>query len=72
MKEIYSLNLIAYIKMVGLDYELHTDNGKLFYAKVEDDEDIDSVIGEYKDSRDLQEFLDCFRELRSEINSMRV
>lgn len=69
-KNVFSLNLIAYLQMLDVSYELCNENN-LFYAIVADDDELNQAIDKYKSDEKLQSFLHSFKQVRKEINSMR-
>lgn len=69
-KNVFSLNLIAYLQMLDVSYELCNENN-LFYAIVADDDELNQAIDKYKSDEKLQSFLHSFRQVRDEINSIR-
>jgi hypothetical protein len=70
-KRIYSLNLVAYLKMNGFDeVKIGIDevNSKVYYVF---DEDLSNEIERYKGSIELQNFLHSFKLVRSAISTLR-
>lgn len=56
--------------MLGFDYQLECDNN-LFYAMLDDSDNLQQVVNQYKQDYKLQEFLHSFADLRKRINDMR-
>lgn len=69
-KNVFSLNLIAYLRMLDMSYELCNENN-LFYAIVADDDELNQAILDYKNDTQLQSFLHSFKQVRKEINMIR-
>lgn len=70
-RNIFSLNLLAYLKTLGIDYRLELTGKSLYYAVVEDSQEISQAILDYKYDEKLQAFLSEFRDLRKELDKLR-
>ena len=74
-KHIYSLNLMAFIQYrTGIKPTLYMEDGGLFYATFPEGGVVGQAITEYRDSDvevNLHNFLNVYKTLRDEINSLR-
>ena len=73
--QVYSLNQIAYLMLLGFHLELKSDNNKLWYGIVESDPKVQDAIDKWKDPSlciPIHEYLNMYRELRENINRKRV
>lgn len=74
-KHIYSLNLIAFIQYrTGIKPQLHMEDGGLFYATYPEGGEVGQAILDYRDSDcevKLHDFLNVYKTIRDEINSLR-
>jgi len=69
-KIIYSLNMLAFLKMKGVDYILDVADN-LCFGLIDDSVENNFVIDEYKASGELQTFLHSYQSLRNEIKDIR-
>lgn len=72
-KIIKGLNLLAYIKLKGVNYELveSETNSGLYQGKIADTVENRKIIKEYYDDEFLFEYNACFKQLRNEISKLR-
>lgn len=71
MRNIYSLNLIAWLSLHNVEFSLKSDNNRLWFAVVANDDEVNDLIELYKEDIGLQAYLDSYRALRSEIDGLR-
>ncbi len=68
-RKIYSLNLAAYIYKSGREYTVHNDLEKEGLKYFTFKEDVTEIIEQYKQNRELQEFIRCYKKVKEDIHS---
>ena len=67
-RKIYSLNIIAYLVSKNVVIAWGKDNNNKYYGQVE--EDVSSLLEEYKSNVELQKFLHSYRIIRQQIKEL--
>lgn len=73
--QVYSLNQIAYLMLLGFHLKLKSDNNKLWYGVIESNPEVVEAINKWKDPNlciPIHDYLNMYRELRENINRKRV
>lgn len=73
--QVYSLNQIAYLMLLGFHLELKSDNNKLWYGVIESSPEVLEAINKWRDPGlcvPIHEYLNMYKELRENINRKRV
>ncbi|CAK7084308.1 DUF5659 domain-containing protein [Tissierella sp.] len=68
-RKIYSLNLAAYIYKSGMEYTVHKDLEKEGLKYFSFNTDVTEVIEEYKQNRELQDFIRCYKKIKDDIHN---
>ena len=68
----YSLNLITYLKVKGIEVEVGTEDGFTYYGEYKLTNEATEAVTEYKKDMTLHAFLQEYRDLRVQINNMRT
>lgn len=67
-RKIYSLNILAYLVSKDTVIVWGKDNNNKYYGTVE--EDVSSLLAEYKNNVELQKFLHSYRIIRQQIKEL--
>ena len=73
--QVYSLNQIAYLMLLGFHLELKSDNNKLWYGVIESSPEVLEAINEWRNPGlciPIHGYLNMYKELRENINRKRV
>lgn len=73
--QVYSLNQIAYLMLLGFHLELKSDNNKLWYGIIESNPEVLEAINKWRNPGlciPIHEYLNMYKELRENINGKRV
>ena len=73
--QVYSLNQIAYLMLLGFHLELKSDNNKLWYGIIESNPEVLEAINKWRNPGlciPIHEYLIMYKELRENINGKRV
>lgn len=73
--QVYSLNQIAYLMLLGFHLELRSDNNKLWYGIIESSPEVLEAINKWRNPGlciPIHEYLNMYKELRENINGKRV
>ena len=73
--QVYSLNQIAYLMLLGFHLELKSDNNKLWYGIIESSPEVLEAINKWRNPGlciPIHEYLNMYKELRENINGKRV
>ena len=73
--QVYSLNQMAYLMLLGFHLELVSDNNKLWYGVIESNPEVIKAISKWRDPGlcvPIHEYLNMYKELRENINRKRV
>ena len=73
--QVYSLNQIAYLMLLGYHLELKSDNNKLWYGIIESNPEVLEAINKWRNPGlciPIHEYLNMYKELRENINGKRV
>ena len=73
--QVYSLNQIAYLMLLGVHLELKSDNNKLWYGIIESNPEVLEAINKWRNPGlciPIHEYLNMYKELRENINGKRV
>lgn len=69
-KVVFSLNLIAWLKMHGIDIEFKHQDGFLV-GVIEATEETIKLLQEYRKNEELQEFLHTYKEIKMKMKEIR-
>jgi hypothetical protein len=69
-RRIYSLNIIAYLVSKNIVIAWGKDDNNNYYGTVE--EDVSSLLTEYKSNVELQKFLHSYRIIRQQIKELNI
>lgn len=69
MRKIYSLNLAAFALSKNYTYAVHNDLEKEGLRYFVFKEDITEIIERYKQNRELQDFIRCYKKIKEDIHS---
>lgn len=73
--QVYSLNQIAYLMLLGFHLELKSDNNRLWYGIIESSPEVLEAINKWRNPGlciPIHEYLNMYKELRENINGKRV
>ena len=73
--QVYSLNQIAYLMLLGFHLEFKSDNNKLWYGIIESNPEVLEAINKWRNPGlciPIHEYLNMYKELRENINGKRV
>ena len=73
--QVYSLNQIAYLMLLGFHLELKSDNNKLWYGIIESSPEVLEAINKWRNPGlcvPIHDYLTVYKGLRENINGKRV
>ena len=73
--QVYSLNQIAYLMLLGFHLELKSDNNKLWYGMIESNPEVLEAINKWRNPGlcvPIHDYLTVYKGLRENINRKRV
>lgn len=73
--QVYSLNQMAYLMLLGFHLELKSDNNKLWYGVIESSPEVLEAINKWRNPGlcvPIHEYLNMYKGLRENINGKRV
>ena len=73
--QVYSLNQMAYLMLLGFHLELKSDNNKLWYGVIESNPEVLEAINKWRNPGlcvPIHDYLTVYKGLRENINGKRV